>query len=162
PTTAIAISPFFVAGGNGCSGGCGTPSAPSGSRVSAWNTRPIEASIASWPAGASNGTPDRGTAGRNQAGKARPQRLERLAEIGVGAEPAVELDRVGVNLLDRIHRGRRRQQQRVDLPEHMLAHTLQLLELVERRKRIDRGRPRAAENDPARHRMHRLVRRGDQ
>ena len=71
--------------------------------------------------------------------------IEQVDEVGVGAEPAVELDRIGEHLLDRVDGRHRRHQQRVDLAKDVVAHAAQLFELVERREGVDRARARAAQ-----------------
>ena len=91
-----------------------------------------------------------------------PAQIEQVDEIGVGAEPAVELDRIGQHLLDGVDRRHGRQHQRVDRAEDVVAHAAQFLELVERREGIGRGRARAVEDDRARHRMDRVRRRREQ
>ena len=73
--------------------------------------------------------------------------IEQVDEIGIGAKPAVEPDRVGHDLLDVIDGGHGRQQQRVDLAKDVIAHAAQFLELIEGGERIDGGRARAAEED---------------
>jgi hypothetical protein len=73
--------------------------------------------------------------------------VEQVDEVGVGAEPAVEPDRIGEHLRDGVDRRHRRQCQHIDLAEGVVAHAPQLFELVERLERIDRARMRAAEND---------------
>ena len=90
------------------------PSAPSGSPVSAWNARPMEASSASWPPGASSVMPNGMPSGAHRGRHRKPAQIEQVDEVGVGAEPAVELDRVGQHLLDGVDRRRGRQQQRID------------------------------------------------
>ena len=82
--------------------------------------------------------------------------IEQVDEVGVGAEPAVEPDRIGVHLLDGVDGRHRRQHQRVDRQKRVVAHAAQLLELIECGKGVDRARMRAGENDLPRHRMHGL------
>ena len=163
PTTASATSPSAATGGNGASGGCGDPSAPSGRPVSAWNTRPIEASAASSPAGASSVTPNGVPSGAHRGRHRKPAQIEQVDEIGVGAEPAVELDRVGQHLLDRIDGRHRRQHQRVDLRERCG----RARGAVPRAGRTRRTHRRRCGRAPprmicARHRMHRFGRGRDQ
>ena len=57
-----------------------------------------------------NGTPSRHRGRQRQAAE-----IEQIDEIGVGAEPAVELDRIGQHLLDGSNGRRGRQRQRVEL-----------------------------------------------
>ena len=66
--------------------------------------------------------------------------VEQVDEIGVGAEPAVELDRIGQHLLDRVDGRHGRHQQHVDLAEDVIAHAAQVFELVERREGIHGAR----------------------
>jgi hypothetical protein len=47
--------------------------------------------------------------------------VEQVDEIGVGAKPAVELDRVGQHLLDRVGGGNGRHREHVDLAEGAVA-----------------------------------------
>ncbi len=81
PTTAIAISSPLATAGTGASAGCGTDRAPTLSWVSAWNTRPMLASMASLPAGASSVMPNGMPSGRIAAGSARPQRSSKLTKL---------------------------------------------------------------------------------
>src|SRR5215510_8586867 len=61
--------------------GCGLPVAPSGSAVSAWNARPIEASAASSPAGATSVMPKGVPSARMDAGTDSAQRSSRLTKL---------------------------------------------------------------------------------
>ena len=86
-----------------------------------------------------NGMPSGPHRGRHR----EPAQIEQIDEVGIGAEPAVELDRIGQHLLDGIDRRRGRQQQRIDRLEHRIPDAAQLFKLVERSERIDGARPRA-------------------
>ena len=130
--------------------------------MSAWKTRPIEASCRIVAGGREQRHPERRPVRAHRGRHRQPAKIEQVDEIGVGAEPAVELDRIGQHLLDGVDGRHGRQQQCVDLAKDVIAHAPQLFELIEGRERIDRGRPRAGEDDLARHRMHRLVRGRDQ
>ena len=59
----------------------------------------------------------------------QPGEIEQVDEIGIGAEPAVQLNWIGENLLDRVGGGRGRQRERVDLAEGMLGNAPQLFQL---------------------------------
>ena len=118
PTTAMAISSAAGAGASGASGGCGTPSAPSGSPVSAWNDAADGRQQRICPARREQRDAERHAVLAHRGRHREPAEIEQVDEVGVGAEPAVELDRIGQHLLDGIDRGRGRQQQRIDLPEH--------------------------------------------
>ena len=98
----------------------------------------------------------------HRGGEGEPAQFEQVDEVRIGAEPAVELDRVGEHLLDRIGGRHGRQHQRVDVAEDVVANPAQVFELVESCERVDRGRPCATENDLAGDRMHRLRCRRDQ
>ena len=146
----------------GASSGCGAPVAPSARPVSAWNTRPMDASKASAPAARQQRHPNGVPSGRIAAGSGEAAQFEQVDEVRVGAEPAVELDRIGEHLLDRIGGRHGRQHQRVDVAKDVVANAPQVFELVERREGVDGGRPRAVEDDLAGDRMHRFRRRRDQ
>ena len=77
---------------------------------------------------------ERRAVGPHRGRHRQPAQIEQVDEIGVGAEPAVELDRIGEHLVDRVDRRRRRQHQRVDGAEGMIAHAAQLFELIKRAK----------------------------
>src|SRR5262249_49884000 len=68
-------APAGGGGGGGCLGG------RSGRLVARWNSRPIAASAASSPAGASSVTPNGVPSGRIEAGTARPHISRRLAKL---------------------------------------------------------------------------------
>ena len=92
----------------------------------------------------------------------QPAEVEQVDEIGVGAEPGVELDRIGQHLRGGIDRRRRRQHQRVDGGEGALGDLAQALQPVQRGKGVGGGEPRAGDGDLARHRMDRVRRGGQQ
>ena len=100
--------------GSVASGGCATPRAPSGSPVSAWKTRPMLASIASLPGGREQRDAEGHAVRPHRRRQRQAAQIEQIDEVGIGAEPAVELDRVRQHLPGRIGRRRRRQHHRVD------------------------------------------------
>ena len=118
--------------------------------------------MASWPAGRQQRDAERRAVGMHRGRQREPAQLQQVDEIGVGAEPAVELDRIGQHLRDRVDGRHRRQQQRIDRGKHVVAHAPQSFEPVEGLERIDRARPRACQDDLAGDRMHGLGRRSDQ
>ena len=84
--------------------------------------------------------------------------IEQVDEIGIGPEPAVELDRIGQHLGCAVHGRRRRQHQRVDAGERTLAGLAQRLQPVQRTECVGGAEPRAGDCDLARHRVNRFRR----
>ena len=105
---------------------------------------------------------ERDAVGAHRGRQRQAAQIEQVDEIGVGAEPAVELDRIGQHLRDRVDGRRGRQHQRVDAGKDALADAAQPLQPVQRRKRVGGGEPRARGGDFARHRMDRVGRRRQQ
>ncbi len=114
----------------------------------------------------SGGRQQRDAEGNSVAADRRRQReaaeVEQIDEIGVGAEPGVEFDRIGQHLRGGIDGWRGRQHQRVDAGEGAPGDLAQRLQQVQRGKRIGGAEPRAGDDDVARHRMDRLRRRRQQ
>ncbi len=104
---------------------------------------------------------ERNAVGAHRGRQREAAEVEQVDEIGVGAEPGVEFDRVGQHLRDRVGGRSRRQHHRVEVGKDALGNAPQRLQPVERRERIGRGQPRAGRGDLARDRMNR-VRRGRQ
>ena len=119
------------------------------------------ASCASCPAGASSVMPNGMPSAPHRGRQRQAAEVEQVDEIGVGAEPGVELDRIGQHLRGRIGGRRRRQHHRVEIGKGALGDAPQRLQAIERGKRVGRGQPRAGRGDLARHRMNR-IRRGRQ
>ncbi len=114
----------------------------------------------------SGGRQQRDAEGNPVAADSRRQReaaeVEQIDKVGVGAEPGVELDRIGQHLRRGVHGRRRRQHQRVEDGEGALGYLAQRLQPVQRRKGVGGAEPRPADDDLARHRMERFRRRRQQ
>ncbi len=104
-----------------------------------------------------NGMPSGAHRGRQR----QAAEVEQVHKIGVGAEPAVEFDRIGQHLRGRIGGRRRRQHHRVETGKDALGRAPQRLQAIERGERIGRRQPRAGRGDLARDRVNR-IRRGRQ
>ena len=125
PTTAMAISSPLGPVGNAASGGCGRlrgahrqlgvgmeDAADAGElRVLAGRRQQRDA--------------ERNVVGPHRRRQRQAAEVEQIDEIGVGAEPGVEFDRIGQHLRGRIHRRRGRQHQRVDVGEGALGDRAQ-------------------------------------
>ena len=96
-----------------------------------------------------------------RGGNGQSAQIEQVDEVGVGAEPAVELNRIGEHLRDGVEGRRRRQRQRVDMLEGLVRDAAQSFELIESVEGIDRADACAAQDDLARYRMHGFGRRRD-
>ena len=105
---------------------------------------------------------ERNAVGPHRRRQRQPAEIEQIDEIGVGAEPAIELDRIGQHLRGRIGGRRGRQHQRVDIAKGALGDAPQRLQAIERGERIGRGQPRAGRGDLARDGMNRIRRRRQQ
>jgi hypothetical protein len=142
PTTAMAISSPLASAGNAASGGCAGPWRPSvsrcrhGRRGRCWRARVVAG-------GRQQRDAERNAVGAHRGRQRQPAEVEQVDEIGVGAEPAVELDRIGQHLRGRIGGRRRRQHHRVDIGKGALGDAAQRLQPIERGEGIGRGQPRA-------------------
>ena len=105
---------------------------------------------------------ERNAVGAHRGRQREAAEIEQIDKIGVGAEPGVELDRIGQHLRGRIGGRRGRQHHRIEIGESALGDTAQRLQPVERGKGVGGGQPRAGDRDLARHRMDRIRRRGEQ
>ena len=92
----------------------------------------------------------------------QPAEVKQVDKIGVGAEPRVELDRIGQHLRGGIGGRRRRQHDRIELGKGALGNAAQRLQTIERGKSVGGGQPRAGRGDLARHRVDRIRRRRQQ
>ena len=161
PTTAMVISSPPASVGNAASGGCARPlrahrqfgvgmehAADAGElRVVSRRRQQRDA--------------ERNAVGAHRGRQRQAAEVEQVDEIGVGAEPAVELDRIGQHLRGRVGGRRRRQHHRVEVRQRR-ARRCAAAPAADRARR--RYRPRSAarrRGDLARHRMDR-IRRGRQ
>ena len=114
------------------------------------------------PGGRQQRDAERNAVGAHRGRQRQAAEIEQVDEIGVGAEPAVELDRIGQHLRGRIGGRRGRQHHRIEIGKGALGDAAQRLQPIERGKGVGRGQPRAGRGDLARHRMDRIRRRREQ
>ena len=88
---------------------------------------------------------ERNVVGPDRRRQRQAAEVEQIDEIGVGAEPAVEFDRIGQHLRGRVGGRRRRQHQRVDIGKGALGDVAQRLQPVQRGKGVGGGEPRAGD-----------------
>ena len=139
PTTAMRDLVRRRRGGQPASGGCGTSERAErqpGVGVKRAAERGQQRVAARRARAASRRTACRRRA--SPAGTASAAQIEQVDEVGVGAEPAVEPDRIGQHLLDACRPWARSARISTSIaPNTRVAHAAQLLEPVERRERID-------------------------
>ena len=124
------------------SSGCACFKAPSGNPVSAWKTRPMLASVCVVACRRQQRDAEgHAVITRSPPARASAHEIEQVDEIGVGAEPAVELDRIGQHLLQPCRRSVRSAAPARRSAESMVGDAAQFLQSVESREGVDCRRP---------------------
>ena len=152
PTTAMAISSPLTPAGKVASGGCGRLRLPIGKFGVGMEDAADAGKLRVLAGGRQQRDAERNVVGPHRRRQREAAEIEQIDEIGVGAEPAVEFDRIGQHLRGRVGGRRGRQHQRVDIGEGALGDAAQRLQPIQRGKGIGGGEPRAGSGDLARHR----------
>ena len=143
PTTAMAISSPLAPAGKCRSGGCGTILAAQRQFGIGMEDAADAGELRVLSGRRQQRDAERNIVGADRRRQREAAEVEQIDEIGVGAEPAVEFDRIGQHLRGAVGGRRRRQHQRVDIRKGALGDAAQRLQSIQCRKGIGRGQPRA-------------------